>query len=117
MSESPDPLERLSRQIRDAKHARQAHENPKSGGAVSHGMRAGIDLVSGVAVGTGLGYVLDRWLETLPWFSLACFALGLAAGVKLMLETSARASRALEEEEQREKQERQERTEKEHNRT
>jgi ATP synthase protein I len=60
----------------------------------SYGLKAGMDLVSGVAVGTGIGYGIDRWAGTLPLFMLIGLAIGVAAGVKLMMETSARASRA-----------------------
>lgn len=38
-------------------------------------------LVSGVGVGAGIGYLLDRWLETSPWMLVAFFFLGSAAGM------------------------------------
>lgn len=102
--ESPPPsLEELDQKLAKLKAAQEAAQHEGGPHASSYGMRAGMDLVSGVAVGTGVGYALDAWLETLPWFSLLFFLVGLAAGVKLMMETSARAARALEEEEQRNK--------------
>lgn len=93
---SPETLEKR------LKAARKAHEGEAAGrppGAASYGMRVGLDLVSGVCVGTAVGYGLDRWLGTLPWLMLIGMALGTAAGVRLMMETSRRAVQALEQEE------------------
>ncbi len=54
-------------------------------------LRAGIDFVSGFAVGTVAGYLLDRWLDTLPIFMLIGMCLGLGAGIRLLMETARRA--------------------------
>lgn len=43
-------------------------------------MQLGIELFSAVAVGTGIGYFLDKWLETAPMFLIVFFFLGVAAG-------------------------------------
>ena len=40
----------------------------------------GLHLVSGVLVGLGSGYFLDRWLETGPWLTGIFLLLGIAAG-------------------------------------
>lgn len=45
------------------------------------GLRAGVEVVSALVVGIGLGYALDRWLGTWPWLFLVFFVLGSAAGV------------------------------------
>jgi ATP synthase protein I len=45
------------------------------------GLRAGVEVVSALAVGIGLGIMLDRWLDTWPWLFLVFFVLGSAAGV------------------------------------
>ncbi len=45
------------------------------------GFRAGVEIVSALAVGVGLGLLLDRWLGTWPWLFLLFFVLGSAAGV------------------------------------
>lgn len=100
-----DSLPSLSALEEKIKSARKAQQDPSSGrhNGASHGMRAGLDLVSGVAVGTGIGYALDSWLGTMPLFLLICMMIGTAAGVKLLMETARRASeRAAEEETQEE---------------
>jgi ATP synthase protein I len=45
------------------------------------GMRISIELVVGLCVGLGIGWLIDRSLGTKPWFMLAMMLLGLTAGV------------------------------------
>jgi ATP synthase protein I len=45
------------------------------------GLRAGVEVVSALVVGIGIGWVLDRWLGTWPWLFLVFFVLGSVAGV------------------------------------
>ena len=45
------------------------------------GLRAGVEVVSALAVGIGIGWALDRWLGTWPWLFLLFFVLGSVAGV------------------------------------
>ena len=40
----------------------------------------GIAFAAAIAFGTGIGYLLDRWLDTLPWLTIIFFFLGVAAG-------------------------------------
>ena len=42
----------------------------------------GLHMVSGIIVGTGLGYGLDYWLGTFPWCSGAGLIFGIAAGFR-----------------------------------
>ena len=43
--------------------------------------RVATELVAGVVVGTSIGWMLDRWLETSPLFLLVMFFLGAIAGM------------------------------------
>jgi ATP synthase protein I len=45
------------------------------------GFRIGIELVVGLAVGGGVGYLIDRWLGSTPWLTIVFFFLGAGAGV------------------------------------
>ncbi len=45
------------------------------------GLRAGVEIVSALIAGAGLGWLLDRWLGTGPWLLLVFFLIGGAAGV------------------------------------
>jgi ATP synthase protein I len=40
----------------------------------------GVTLVAATAIGLGIGYGLDRWLGTSPWFTLIFTLFGIAAG-------------------------------------
>ena len=44
-------------------------------------MRYGTELVAGLIVGVGIGYYLDKWLDTGPWFLVVFFFLGAGAGI------------------------------------
>ena len=50
--------------------------------------RLATELVAGVAVGFLIGWLLDRWLGTAPWLTLAFFALGVAAGFTNVVRTA-----------------------------
>ena len=40
----------------------------------------GVTLVAATAIGLAIGYGLDRWLGTSPWFTLIFTLFGIAAG-------------------------------------
>jgi ATP synthase protein I len=44
-----------------------------------------------VAIGAGIGYLLDSWLGTKPWFLIAFLLFGVAAGFKGMFSAARRA--------------------------
>jgi ATP synthase protein I len=45
------------------------------------GLRLSAELIAGVLGGLGIGWGLDRWLGTAPWFLLVFLLLGTAAGI------------------------------------
>jgi ATP synthase protein I len=45
------------------------------------GFRLSSELVAGVVVGAGLGWLIDRWLGVSPWGLIIFLLLGFAAGV------------------------------------
>jgi ATP synthase protein I len=47
----------------------------------ARGFRLSSELVAGVLVGAGLGWLIDRWLGTLPWGMFVFAMLGFTAGV------------------------------------
>jgi ATP synthase protein I len=53
--------------------------SPQSGLGMAY--RIATEMVAGVAVGAGIGYGIDRWLETKPWCMIAFTLLGFAAGM------------------------------------
>ena len=43
--------------------------------------RIGTEIVVAVAVGGGIGFLIDTWLDTKPWFLIVFLLLGNAAGL------------------------------------
>lgn len=63
----------------------QTHLKPASGRgrgtAMGIAFRLVTEMVAGVFVGAAIGWVLDSWLGTRPWFLLVFFFIGAAAGI------------------------------------
>ena len=60
--------------------------NRKSGLAYA----AALTLFASVAAFTGLGWIVDRWLDSKPWFLAAGVVLGSAAGLYQFARLSAK---------------------------
>lgn len=43
-------------------------------------MRVGIEIAASTMMGLGAGYILDRWLDTRPWFLILFALFGIVAG-------------------------------------
>jgi ATP synthase protein I len=81
---------RLQRLKQSLGHARdQAGRTSGASGAdpattasgYARGFRLSSELVAGVVVGAGLGWLIDRWLGISPWGLIIFLLLGFAAGV------------------------------------
>lgn len=59
--------------------AERVDEPPRSG--LGFAFAVASHLVAGLVVGTGIGYLLDRWLDTSPWMLVVFFFMGSAAGM------------------------------------
>ena len=58
------------------------HTDAAKSDAMSRGLKISAELIGGIVVGAGIGYVLDRWLgNEKPWFFILFFLLGSAAGI------------------------------------
>lgn len=84
---SRNSLDDLDSRLRQARESgqRQAIENrgalrmPTTGFGMA--FRIGVEMVAALIVGLGIGLLLDRWLDTAPWFLVLFFFLGAAAGI------------------------------------
>ncbi len=56
----------------------------------------GLEFVSSIAGGILLGWLLDRWLGTAPWFLVAGMGVGLVGGLSNFIKEAMRASRKAE---------------------
>jgi ATP synthase protein I len=75
----------LKARLRAARARADAEQAPTGGGfhlgGAGVGLRVGIELAGTLAVGVGIGWLLDRWLGTGPWLLVVFFFLGAAGGV------------------------------------
>ena len=53
----------------------------KKGSFMGSAFKLGTELVSAVAVGTIIGFILDSWFGTKPWFIILFFIIGVIAGM------------------------------------
>ena len=56
-------------------------ENNKRGLFMGSAFRLGTELVAAVVVGTIIGFILDNWFDTKPWFIITFFFIGVIAGI------------------------------------
>jgi ATP synthase protein I len=77
-------LQRLGDRLADAnRHPEidQGSRQSANASAYASGFRMSTELVAGVIVGAGIGWLLDRWLGISPWGLIVFLLLGFAAGV------------------------------------
>lgn len=64
-----------------------------AGSALAQGFRFAVEIVAAAGVGGAIGWKLDQWLGTRPWFLLVFLLLGLAAGFVNLLRVVNREQR------------------------
>lgn len=77
-------LKRLGDRIAQAKEPSERGDDTRQttdASGMARGFRLSTELVAGVLVGAGLGWLLDRWLGISPWGLIVFLLLGFAAGV------------------------------------
>jgi ATP synthase protein I len=79
-------LKSLGQRLDQAGQRRAPETGRASRSATDHagfarGFRLSSELVAGVLVGAGLGWLIDRWLGSLPWGMFVFALLGFTAGV------------------------------------
>jgi ATP synthase protein I len=55
--------------------------NNENSSFMGSAFKLGTELVSAVLVGTIIGFILDTWFDTKPWFIILFFFLGSIAGI------------------------------------
>jgi len=85
--EPPPRLRDLDARLRRLRERTTQEEQTVRGGESPAGsvwgfaFRIGVELLAALLVGGGIGWLLDRWLGTLPLFLLIFFFLGAGAGL------------------------------------
>ena len=83
----PDALKVLNSRLKNARDHIQdplnqpGPEKAEKGGALGLAFRVSVEIVSAVAIGVVIGWLLDGWLKTTPWLMVVFIVLGFAAGI------------------------------------
>tara|TARA_B100001057_G_scaffold133407_1_gene132785 strand:- start:291 stop:575 length:285 start_codon:yes stop_codon:yes gene_type:complete len=56
-------------------------ESKSKGLFMGSALRLGTELVAAAVVGTIIGFILDNWFGTKPWFIIIFFIIGVIAGM------------------------------------
>ena len=68
-------------EIAIAKEGKSTTDNQSDRSLVNMFSRVATELLAGLLIGAGVGWTIDHWLETKPWFLVIFFLLGGAAGI------------------------------------
>jgi ATP synthase protein I len=80
--------EGLARQRADQPSDSPGADRTTAASGYARGFRLSSELVAGVVVGAGLGWLIDRWLGISPWGLLVFLLLGFTAGVLNVMRTA-----------------------------
>lgn len=90
--DKPGSLADLDRRLKAVRERRQQASQPRPSAVSSRGMSAGfriaVEILAALAVGFGLGLMLDRWLGTQPWLLILGFFLGCGAALVNVMRTA-----------------------------
>ena len=64
----------------------KSQSEPKS--SIGQAFKMSTELVSAVAVGTIIGFILDKWFGTKPWLILIFFFVGVVAGIMNVIKSA-----------------------------
>ena len=78
--EEEDFKTRLKSAKNRAKSKYSESKEPSTSG-MGHAFKMSTELVAAVAVGTIIGFILDNWFDTKPWFIITFFFIGVIAGI------------------------------------
>ena len=62
----------------------------ENGSSIGIAFKLGTELVSAVAAGAIIGFILDNWFDTKPWLMIFFFFLGSAAGILNVIKVAKR---------------------------
>ena len=98
----PDPadkrdLDKLEARLEAAKARHEPQARQAASSALAQGTRHAFEIAATTLVGGGIGWMLDRWLETGPWMLLLFFLLGVVAGFWNLIKAVNNEARAIRE--------------------
>ena len=63
-------------------------DSEKTSSNLGQAFKMSTELVSAVAVGTIIGFILDKWFDTKPWLILIFFFVGVIAGIMNVIKSA-----------------------------
>ena len=66
----------------------QTKEKTQQQSSIGTAFKLSTELVSAVAVGTIIGFILDNWFGTKPWLILIFFFVGVIAGITNVIKSA-----------------------------
>ena len=87
---TPDDLKTRLKIAKSKLKKQLQSDSEKRGSFMGSAFKLGTELVSAVAVGTIIGFILDSWFDTKPWLIIIFFFLGAAAGMLNVIKTANR---------------------------
>lgn len=87
MADPRPPADNLDARLKAARVTQAEREGPRPGLAIEKARygaawRLSVELVAGLVVGAGMGWLLDNLFGTRPWLTLVFFFLGAGAGIR-----------------------------------
>ena len=71
-------------------NSKKSSKNGQSSPGIGVAFKMSTELVSAVAVGTIIGFILDNWFGTKPWLILIFFFVGVIAGIMNVVKSAKR---------------------------
>ena len=84
-------FEDLKTRLRIAKSKidkKSINNNNKSSSSLGIAMKLSTEMVAAVVVGTIIGFILDTWFDSKPWFIIIFFFVGVVAGIKNVIRSA-----------------------------
>ena len=69
-------------------NSRKPKKSSESSSSMGAAFKMSTELVSAVAVGTIIGFILDNWFGTKPWLILIFFFVGVIAGIMNVIKSA-----------------------------
>ena len=85
------PEDQFKTRLKIAKNkakSRKSAKNVESSSNIGTAFKMSTELISAVAVGTIIGFILDNWFGTKPWLILIFFFVGVIAGIMNVIKSA-----------------------------
>ena len=99
----PPDLSRLADRLADDTSSSSGNvrsDRGARGKAFGGALKVSSEMIAGIALGGGAGWLLDDWLDTSPTLLIICVGLGFAAGLRNVFRTAQGFSRRQPDQEQ-----------------